>query len=89
MLKLARRLVEMGELSEISIGDITIEEGRQAAEMMLVGSSIKVAPVVEWDHRPIGDGRPGPIARKLLDLWCEDIRSSWDQLVPVPYPEGS
>lgn len=89
MLKLARRLVELGELNDISIGDITVEEGREAAEMMLVGSSIKVAPVVEWDHRPIGDGRPGPIARKLLDLWHEDIRSSWDQLVPVPYPEGS
>ncbi len=89
MLKLARRLVEMGELSDISIGDITIEEGRAAAEMMLVGSSIKVAPVVEWDHHPIGDGHPGPIARKLLDLWREDIRSSWDQLVPVPYPERS
>jgi hypothetical protein len=62
---------------------------RRAAEMMLIGSSIKVAPVVEWDGLPIGDRSPGPIAKKLLELWHEDTRSATDQLVPVPYPEGS
>ena len=44
-------------------------EGRQAAEMMLIGSSIKVAPVVQWDGQPIGDGKPSPITKKLLQLW--------------------
>jgi 4-amino-4-deoxychorismate lyase len=53
--------------------------------MMLVGSSIKVAPVVQWDGQPIGDGKPGPITKKLLQLWEEDTRSAADQLVPVPY----
>ena len=57
----------------------------QAAEMMLIGSSIKVAPVVQWDGQPIGDGKPGPITKKLLQLWEEDTRSATDQLVPVPY----
>ncbi|MBI2991647.1 MAG: hypothetical protein HYY47_05860 [Deltaproteobacteria bacterium] len=56
--------------------------------MMLIGSSIKVAPVVSWDDHPIGDGKPGPIAGKLLDLWHEDVRTAADQLVRVPYPEG-
>ena len=60
-------------------------KGDQAAEMMLIGSSIKVAPVVQWDGQPIGDGKPGPITKKLLQLWEEDVRSATDQLVPVPY----
>ena len=64
------------------------EEGKQAAEMMLIGSSIKVAPIVEWDGQPIGDGKPGPITQKLLQLWEEDTQSATDQLVPVPYSEG-
>jgi branched-subunit amino acid aminotransferase/4-amino-4-deoxychorismate lyase len=64
-----------------------VQEGHDAAEMMLIGSSIKVAPVVEWDGRKIGDGKPGAIANKLLEMWNEDARSATDQLVAVPYDE--
>jgi 4-amino-4-deoxychorismate lyase len=86
MLHLAQRLVEQGALRDIVVADVSVEEGRAAAEMMLVGSSIKVAPIVQWDGQPIGDGKPGPIARQLLDLWRQDTVSE-DQLVPVPYPQ--
>jgi len=88
MLKLAERLVAQGDLKEIRLADVSIDEGKQAAEMMLVGSSIKVAPVVQWDGKPIGNGQPGPVVRKLLQLWEEDTRNATDQLVPVPYSEG-
>jgi len=88
IIQLARQLVEQGELHDIVIGDISAEEGRGAAEMLLIGSTIKVAPVVQWDNRPIGDGKPGPIAKKLFDLWYEDIRTSTQQLVKVPYPHS-
>ena len=86
MLKLAERLVAQDDLKEIRLADVSVTEGHQAAEMMLIGSSIKVAPVVQWDGQPIGDGKPGPITKKLLQLWEEDVRSATDQLVPVPYP---
>ena len=85
MLKLADRLVAQGDLKEIRVADISLSEARRAAEMMLIGSSIKVAPVVQWDGKPIGDGKPGPVSQKLLQLWEEDTRSATDQLVPVPY----
>ncbi len=87
VLRLAQRLVEQGDLSGVELGDISVEEGHAAAEMLLIGSSIKVAPVVRWDAQPIGEGRPGPIARKLLELWHQDVQQASDQLVPVPYPE--
>lgn len=87
ILHLARGLVERGELRDIVVADVPVEEGRQSVEMMLIGSTIKVAPVVLWDGQPIGDGRPGPIVKRLLDLWHEDVRAATDQLVPVPYSE--
>jgi 4-amino-4-deoxychorismate lyase len=86
ILSLAEQLVAQGDLQAIRVADVSVEEGRAAAEMMLVGSSIKVAPVVEWDGQPIGDGKPGPITRKLLELWHADTLHGADQLVPVPYP---
>jgi len=49
-----------------------------------MSSSIKVAPIVEWDGTPIGDGRPGPAARALLDLLEQDMRTG-ERLLAVPY----
>lgn len=85
VLQFAERLLQKGDLKEIRVADIPVGEGREAAEMLLIGSSIKVAPVVQWDGQPIGDGKPGPITKKLLQLWEEDTRSATDQLIPVPY----
>jgi 4-amino-4-deoxychorismate lyase len=85
ILQMAQRLAQEGELRDIRVGDVSVAEGREAAEMMFVGSSVKVAPVVQWDGRPVGEGKPGPISKKLLQLWREDVRSATDQLTPVPY----
>jgi 4-amino-4-deoxychorismate lyase len=87
ILDFAGQLVREGALSSVKLADISVEEGRAAAEMMLIGSSIKVAPVVQWDGKNIGDGKPGPIALKLLELWNRDANSAADQLVPVPYDD--
>jgi 4-amino-4-deoxychorismate lyase len=85
VLDFAQRLVEAGVLSGVRVADISVQEGQQAAEMMLIGSSIKIAPVVQWDGRDIGDGKPGPIAKKLLEMWDLDTLAS-DQLVALPDP---
>jgi len=88
VLQFAQQLVQQGVLNAVRIADVPIEEGRTAAEMMLIGSSIKVAPVVEWDGQKIGDGKSGPVTQKLLEMWNEDARSAADQRVAVPYGEG-
>jgi len=87
VLDFAQQLVQQGELKAVRLADIPVEEGHAAAEMMLIGSSIKVAPVIEWDGQKLGDGKPGPIAKKLLEMWNEDTRSAKEQLVPVPYDQ--
>jgi 4-amino-4-deoxychorismate lyase len=84
LLELAPSLVRSGLLAGVEVCDIPVEQARRAREMVLLGSSIKVAPVVEWDARPIGDGRPGPVSKALLDLLDEDMRSG-DRLIDVPY----
>jgi 4-amino-4-deoxychorismate lyase len=87
VLEFAQQLVRQNDLRDVVVADIPVGEARDAAEMMLIGSSIKVAPVVQWDGRAIGDGKPGPIVQKLLEMWNADVRSAADQLVPVPYPD--
>jgi 4-amino-4-deoxychorismate lyase len=84
LLDLARPLVTTGVIRAIEVCDVPVAEARNAREMLMLGSSIKVAPIVEWDRQPIGDGRPGPVARALLQLLEEDMRSS-DRLIDVPY----
>jgi 4-amino-4-deoxychorismate lyase len=84
LLDLARTLVTTGALAGVEVCDIPVSDARAAREMLLLGSSIKVAPIVEWDGQPIGNGRPGPIARALLDLLENDMRTG-DRLIDVPY----
>jgi hypothetical protein len=43
-----------GALNAVRLTDISVEKGRAAAEMMLMGNSIKVALVVDWNGQKIG-----------------------------------
>ena len=69
----------------VEVCDVPVAEARAAREMLLLGSSVIVAPIVEWDGKAIGDGKPGPISRALRELLEADMRSAADRLIPVPY----
>ena len=84
LLELAKSLQDSGLLKGIEVRDIPAAEARASREMLLMGSSVKVASIVQWDDHVIGDGKPGPVARALLQLLDEDMRSS-DRLIDVPY----
>ncbi len=45
-----------------------------ADECFMTGTAANVTPVVEVDHRPVGDGKVGPITRRLLNLYSDVIR---------------
>lgn len=83
-LELAPALKERGLLTDVQVGDVPVDEARAAREMLLFGSSIKVAAIVQWDEHTIGDGKPGPVARALLALLEDDMRNG-DRLIDVPY----
>jgi D-alanine transaminase len=54
----------------------TLEEAYAAQEAFLTSASALVLPVVEIDGRPIGGGKPGPVARRLRALYLEEARGS-------------
>jgi branched-subunit amino acid aminotransferase/4-amino-4-deoxychorismate lyase len=83
LLELARGL-ESHLLRGVQVADVPVAEARAAREMLLIGSSIKVAPIGEWDGKPIGDGKPGPVVRALFDVLARDMRSARDRLLDVP-----
>ncbi|CAH8386355.1 unnamed protein product [Eruca vesicaria subsp. sativa] len=75
MIKLAEQLVSKGMLKSVRVVDMTVEDGKKADEMMLLGSGVLVKPVIQWDEELIADGKEGPITNALLDLLLEDMSS--------------
>ncbi|MEC9435675.1 MAG: D-amino-acid transaminase [Pseudomonadota bacterium] len=52
----------------------TIEEAKGAAEAFVTSASAFVMPVVEIDGVTLGDGAPGPVARRLREIYVEESR---------------
>ena len=49
----------------------TVEEAYDAAEAFLTSASNFVLPVVSIDGRPVGDGKPGPVTKRLRELYLQ------------------
>jgi len=49
-------------------------------ECFLTGTAAEVIPCVEVDHRPIGNGKPGTLTQKLIDLFRESVKSDGTRL---------
>ncbi|MEZ0169697.1 D-amino-acid transaminase [Microvirga sp. TS319] len=47
----------------------TVEEAYEAAEAFMTSASSFVLPIVSIDGHTIGDGRPGPITKKLREIY--------------------
>jgi len=45
-----------------------------ADEVFFSGTGAQVAPVIEIDHRPVGDGQIGPLSRRIRDLYFDVVR---------------
>lgn len=63
-----------------------------AEEAFFCGTGVQIAAITRIDHRPLGDGRMGPIVTRLRDLYFQVVRgeiakyASW--LAPVYSAEG-
>ena len=53
-----------------------------ASEVFLTGTATEITPVREIDGRVIGEGRPGPVTRKIQDAFFAAIRGPG-----TPHPE--
>lgn len=42
-----------------------------ADEAFFCGTGVRIAMIVELDHRPIGNGKPGPVSKAVRDLYYD------------------
>ncbi|UYV37027.1 D-amino-acid transaminase [Rhodobacteraceae bacterium D3-12] len=54
----------------------TIEEAKAADEAFVTSASTFVFPVVEIDGAALGDGTPGPVAKRLREIYLEESRNA-------------
>jgi len=66
-----RVLIELGQRHGIAIEErpFALAEALAADEAMLTSASNFVLPVVAIDGKPVGTGKPGPVARRLREIY--------------------
>ena len=52
----------------------TVDEAKRAREVFVTAASTFVMPIVSLDGTKIGNGKPGPIATRLRDIYLEQAR---------------
>ena len=72
---------------EVAVRSIDRTELYTADEVFLCGTGAQLSPVIEIDHRVIGNGRPGPITKDLARTYFDAVRGKLpayrDWLTPV------
>ena len=58
----------------VEVRSIDRSELYVADEVLLCGTGVQVSPVVEVDHRPVGSGTIGPIARIIRERYFDAVR---------------
>ncbi|MFC2024566.1 aminotransferase class IV [Chloroflexota bacterium] len=83
--ELAKELVKSGELSGMYQTDITQYEVYKSSEMFMLGSG-DILPVLKYDGRTVGNGKPGPVFHRLWELLTNDrLEGPSEVRTPVPY----
>jgi D-alanine transaminase len=54
---------------EVEVCDVTEADVRSAEEIWLTSSTKEVLAVTTLDGKPVGDGRPGPLFRRMHALY--------------------
>jgi len=83
--QLADQLVKEDLIRGVEFARISLEEAYQAEEMFLTGTSLNVLPVVTYDGKQIGRGKPGRGYARLLDLLREDMTENQDLLTKIDW----
>ena len=72
-----RSLFRMAKEHGVTIEErlFTPDEAYAADEAFLTSASNFVLPIVEIDGKRIGGGQPGPVVRKLREIYLEEVRA--------------
>jgi len=83
VMTLAEDLQKEGLLSGIANADITRSGADSAREVLVVGTTLNVVAVREFDGRPVGDGGPGPVFKRLSTMLEDDTLHNTGLRTPV------
>jgi D-alanine transaminase len=69
-----KAVLRMAEEAQLKVEErlFTIDEAKEADEAFTTSASAFVMPVVEIDGVALGDGAPGPIAKRLREIYLEE-----------------
>jgi branched-subunit amino acid aminotransferase/4-amino-4-deoxychorismate lyase len=70
-------------IDRVSVENIPLTEAYNASEILFLSTSLFVAPVVKYDGRTIGDGKPGKVWKALYGLFQKDTRSNKKYLTAI------
>ncbi|KTS17942.1 D-amino acid aminotransferase [Methylobacterium indicum] len=72
-----RAVMRLAEENGLTVEEraFTVAEAEAAAEAFFTSASAFVMPVIEIDGKRVGGGQPGPMTRKLRDLYLEMARA--------------
>jgi branched-subunit amino acid aminotransferase/4-amino-4-deoxychorismate lyase len=76
VMELARALPGAQRLAGVETSDITRDDVAGAAEILIFGTTPDVTAVVEFDGKPVGGGKPGPVFKVLGRLLADDIHQN-------------
>lgn len=69
---LAESLKNQGHIQALEEKTFTVEDLKRAKEVMMIGTTIDILSVTQFEDRPLSGGRPGPVAIRLRELLLED-----------------
>lgn len=71
-------LLQLAEDAQLEVEErnFTIEEAYAAKEAFVSSATTFVWPVIEIDGQAIGDGKPGPIAQKLREIYIQVAKAA-------------
>jgi D-alanine transaminase len=68
----------MAELKEAGIGwdekPFTLDDLRKAREAFITSATSFVRPITKIDGAPVGDGKVGPVVRRLFDIFARHVK---------------
>jgi branched-chain amino acid aminotransferase len=62
-----------------SVAPIAVEDVLNADELFFTGTAVEVTPIREVDGRPIGDGKPGAVTRRIQQTFNQVVRGELPQ----------
>jgi 4-amino-4-deoxychorismate lyase len=81
MMELAQPMIASGVLTGVREAQFHVADVASAREMMMLGTTMDVMPVVRFEDKPIGSGAPGSVFREFARLMREDIASNRPEMI--------